>query len=187
MAAHPDTVPEFNLHSNCLLPRAPQGQGRQNWRLSWGRLWGQKVLFPSQEADEATMARLDLERKIESLEEEIQFLRKIHEEVRPGGRSEVHQVAVSKRKREKYSEKQRHQLSGSRTWKRKSEDREAKGDAFQYLLPLENAHILPTPPCSQKHKARSLVSPHQLCEPFLWFPFTTRRALKPGEVFCFFF
>ncbi|CAO2645600.1 Glial fibrillary acidic protein [Lemmus lemmus] len=39
-----------------------------------------KVLFPSQEADEATMARLDLERKIESLEEEIQFLRKIHEE-----------------------------------------------------------------------------------------------------------
>ncbi|OBS58595.1 hypothetical protein A6R68_10255 [Neotoma lepida] len=33
-----------------------------------------------QEADEATMARLDLERKIESLEEEIQFLRKIHEE-----------------------------------------------------------------------------------------------------------
>ncbi|EPQ06264.1 Glial fibrillary acidic protein [Myotis brandtii] len=33
-----------------------------------------------QEADEATLARLDLERKIESLEEEIQFLRKIHDE-----------------------------------------------------------------------------------------------------------
>lgn len=30
------------------------------------------------------MARVDLERKVESLEEEIQFLRKIHEEVRPG-------------------------------------------------------------------------------------------------------
>uniref|UniRef100_A0A8C2YUH3 Glial fibrillary acidic protein n=1 Tax=Chinchilla lanigera TaxID=34839 RepID=A0A8C2YUH3_CHILA len=33
-----------------------------------------------QEADDATLARLDLERKIESLEEEIRFLRKIHEE-----------------------------------------------------------------------------------------------------------
>lgn len=39
-----------------------------------------------QEADEATLARLDLERKIESLEEEIRFLRKIHDEVRPGQR-----------------------------------------------------------------------------------------------------
>lgn len=48
------------------------------------------------------MARLDLERKIESLEEEIQFLRKIHEEVRPGGRREAHQV--TKRKREIFIE-----------------------------------------------------------------------------------
>ncbi|XP_068932253.1 glial fibrillary acidic protein [Petaurus breviceps papuanus] len=33
-----------------------------------------------QEADEASLARLDLERKVESLQEEICFLRKIHEE-----------------------------------------------------------------------------------------------------------
>lgn len=65
------------------------------------------------------MAHLDLERKIESLEEEIQFLRKIHEEVRPGGRREAHQVTVSKRKREKYSEKQRHQLSGRKNMEKK--------------------------------------------------------------------
>lgn len=31
---------------------------------------------------------MDLERKIESLEEEIRFLRKIHEEVRPGHKEE---------------------------------------------------------------------------------------------------
>lgn len=130
------------------------------------------------------MARLDLERKIESLEEEIQFLRKIHEEVRPGGRREAHQVTVSKRERERNTQRNRDtNCQEERTWKRKSEDREAKGDAFQYLLPLKNAHIPPPPPWSEKHKARSLVSPHQLREPFSWFPFTTRRALKPREVF----
>lgn len=59
----------------------------------------QKVHSLLQEADEATMARLDLERKIESLEEEIQFLRKIHEEVRPGRRREAQETA-SERERQ---------------------------------------------------------------------------------------
>lgn len=37
--------------------------------------------LPSQDVDAATLARLDLERRIESLQEEIAFLKKVHEEV----------------------------------------------------------------------------------------------------------
>lgn len=37
--------------------------------------------FSFQDVDNATLARLDLERRIESLQEEIAFLKKIHEEV----------------------------------------------------------------------------------------------------------
>lgn len=37
--------------------------------------------FHSQDVDAATLARLDLERRIETLQEEIAFLKKIHEEV----------------------------------------------------------------------------------------------------------
>ena len=36
--------------------------------------------------DNASLARLDLERKVESLQEEIIFLRKVHDEVRDGDR-----------------------------------------------------------------------------------------------------
>lgn len=43
----------------------------------------------AQDVDSAALARLDLERKIESLQEEINFLKKLHDEVsfgvRPGG------------------------------------------------------------------------------------------------------
>ena len=38
---------------------------------------------PPQDVDAATLARLDLERRIETLQEEIAFLKKIHEEVGP--------------------------------------------------------------------------------------------------------
>lgn len=36
-----------------------------------------------QDVDNAALARLDLERKIESLQEEINFLQKLHDEVSP--------------------------------------------------------------------------------------------------------
>lgn len=37
--------------------------------------------LPLQDVDAATLARIDLERRIESLQEEIAFLKKVHEEV----------------------------------------------------------------------------------------------------------
>lgn len=40
------------------------------------------LLDLSQDVDAATLARIDLERRIESLNEEIAFLKKVHEEVR---------------------------------------------------------------------------------------------------------
>lgn len=37
---------------------------------------------PMKDVDDATLARLELERKIESLMDEIEFLKKLHDEVR---------------------------------------------------------------------------------------------------------
>lgn len=39
-------------------------------------------MVTSQDVDNAALARLDLERKVESLQEEINFLKKLHDEVR---------------------------------------------------------------------------------------------------------
>lgn len=39
-------------------------------------------VLKNQDVDAATLARLDLERRIETLQEEIAFLKRIHEEVR---------------------------------------------------------------------------------------------------------
>lgn len=39
------------------------------------------ILLSDQDVDNASLARLDLERKVESLQEEIVFLKKLHDEV----------------------------------------------------------------------------------------------------------
>lgn len=39
------------------------------------------VSVTAQDVDNAALARLDLERKVESLQEEINFLKKLHDEV----------------------------------------------------------------------------------------------------------
>lgn len=40
-----------------------------------------KVSVTTQDVDNAALARLDLERKVESLQDEINFLKKLHDEV----------------------------------------------------------------------------------------------------------
>lgn len=66
------------------------------------------------------MARVDLERKVESLEEEIQFLRKIHEEVRPGRGREGPYEKLQVIDRDAHRGKRRNQISG-RKQKREKE------------------------------------------------------------------
>lgn len=40
------------------------------------------ISHSNQDVDDATLSRLELERKIESLMDEIEFLKKLHDEVR---------------------------------------------------------------------------------------------------------
>lgn len=52
----------------------------------WEKLWTlgssvSRLVSSKQDVDNASLARLDLERKVESLQEEIAFLKKLHEEV----------------------------------------------------------------------------------------------------------
>lgn len=50
---------------------------------------------PTKDVDDATLARLELERKIESLMDEIEFLKKLHDEVGiPGCQGRLRRLGV---------------------------------------------------------------------------------------------
>lgn len=58
-------VSKHIIHNSCHLHKSPL----------------LRVGVTSQDVDNAALARLDLERKVESLQEEINFLKKLHDEV----------------------------------------------------------------------------------------------------------
>lgn len=58
-----------------------------------------------QDVDAATLARLDLERRIETLQEEIAFLKKIHEEVR-SAKNTPHTHTHTRNEKDFFSSKQ---------------------------------------------------------------------------------
>ena len=138
MAAHPTQSLSPALQSNVLSLPPTSHKRRDQIRLgSRQDESGVRVaLCPTllQEADEATLARLDLERKIESLEEEIRFLRKIPEEVRSGRRGKKANTETGtegKRwgDRDRYSERERDTLTEKENERQRQRCRERLREA----------------------------------------------------------
>lgn len=81
----------FPIPRACVSRVASVGAGRLTGRawlfltLSSPSLLLNPHSHPMKDVDDATLARLELERKIESLMDEIEFLKKLHDEVGESG------------------------------------------------------------------------------------------------------
>lgn len=69
-----------------INPLRPTGRAWPFLGLSSPSLFLNLHCHPMKDVDDATLARLELERKIESLMDEIEFLKKLHDEVGCRGR-----------------------------------------------------------------------------------------------------